>query len=346
MAPSLFWIVASAFCVASIATGVMRRYALRANLLDVPNARSSHLLPTPRGGGLAIVLAFSVALIEIAFVTRDDVAILTALLAGGGAIAFIGFLDDHRTLPAVLRLAVHVLAGLIVVVLLGGIPESALARWGLHSVFMGMGVAVVALVWVTNLFNFMDGIDGVAGIEVAFVSIVGAWMNWQAGGESVLTAATLCLAASSAGFLIWNWPPARIFMGDVGSGFLGFTIAVLGLVISRQGAIPIEVWVILSGVFVVDATVTLVRRIFRGDRWFEAHRMHAYQHLANRWNSHLRVTLVITVINLIWLLPWALLAARNPSNALWCLLAAFTPLVALALAFGAGSHDREVWFFK
>jgi Fuc2NAc and GlcNAc transferase len=197
----------------------------------------------------------------------------------------------------------------------------------------------VALVWVTNLFNFMDGIDGIAGAEVLFISVAGAWLNWREQGDFHLTEGTLCLAAASGGFLVWNWPPARIFMGDVGSGFVGFTIAGLGLMISQHSAIPIEVWVILSGVFVVDATVTLIRRVYRRDRWFEAHRTHAYQHLAIRCKSHLRVTLSIAIINVVWLLPWAILATRNPPNALWFLAAALTPLAVLALIFNAGRPD-------
>jgi Fuc2NAc and GlcNAc transferase len=340
MTASLIWIVASAFGVSLVATALMLRYALRENLLDVPNARSSHVLPTPRGGGLAIVFAFFLALIETAIVTKFNGRLLSALLVGGGAIGSIGFVDDHRSVPVALRLSVHVLAALFVALLLGGIPEAAMVSWGLNGDYVAIAIAVVALVWVTNLFNFMDGIDGIAGTEVAFISIAGAWLNWQAGGDSTLTAATLCLAAASAGFLCWNWPPARIFMGDVGSGFIGFAIAVLGLTISQQGTFPVEVWLILGGVFVVDASVTLIRRLFRGDRWFEAHRTHAYQYLAQRWKSHLAVTLSVAAINFIWLLPWAWLATRNPTHALWFLTAALSPLVVLALAFGAGRRNH------
>jgi Fuc2NAc and GlcNAc transferase len=149
----------------------------------------------------------------------------------------------------------------------------------------------------------------------------------------------LCLAGASLGFLRWNWPPARIFMGDVGSGFLGFALAVLGLAASRSGAVPIEVWAILGGVFMVDATVTLIRRAGRGDRWFEAHRLHAYQHLARRWHSHLAVTLVVIAIDVIWLLPWALAAANFPAHAPLFLAAALIPLALVFLACGAGAKE-------
>jgi len=140
--------------------------------------------------------------------------------------------------------------------------------------------------------------------------------------------------------LRWNWPPARIFMGDVGSGFLGFSLAVLGLSASRTEAAPVEVWAILGGVFLTDATVTLLRRIARGDKWLEAHRTHAYQHLARRWKAHIPVTVLATSINVVWLLPWAIFAAKVPARAPLFAAAALTPLAVLAFACGAGTEEE------
>ena len=340
MSTTAVWIVAGAFAFAMIATGLMRRYALQKELLDVPNPRSSHSSPTPRGGGVAIVAAFLGAVLALAFAEQLTGKIVVALLAGGGTIALVGFLDDRRALPASVRFAVHVAAAGLVVGLLGGIPERALANWGLHGVWIGAAFAILALVWTTNLFNFMDGIDGIAGSEAAFIAGAGAWINWRHGGDAGLTVAMLCLAAASLGFLRWNWPPARIFMGDVGSGFIGFSLAGLGLAASTMGAVPIEAWVILAGVFLVDATVTLIRRIARGDRWFEAHRIHAYQHLARRYKAHLPVTALVIVINVVWLLPWAMVAVKFPTRAPLFLAAALTPLIVLALACGAGAKER------
>jgi Fuc2NAc and GlcNAc transferase len=340
MTRGLFCIIAGVFSLSFIVTAAMRRYALQKNLLDVPNVRSSHVLPTPRGGGIAIASTFFLALLAITFVAQFNVKVLIALFAGGGVIAIVGFLDDRSALSAWLRFSVHVVMALFAVMLIGGIPQSSLMSWGLHSTWIAMTIAFLALVWATNLFNFMDGIDGIAGSEAAFVSIVGALLNWHQQGDAALTAALLCLAAASSGFLLWNWPPARIFMGDVGSGFLGFTICLLGLAVSQSSGVPVEAWGILGGVFVVDSTVTLARRVLRGDRWFEAHRQHAYQHLSRRWKSHLPVTLSVTLINIVWLLPWAVLATRSPAHAPLCLIAALSPLVALVFAFGAGSGDN------
>jgi Fuc2NAc and GlcNAc transferase len=201
---------------------------------------------------------------------------------------------------------------------------------------MGSLFGLLALIWSTNLFNFMDGIDGIAGSETVFVAGAAAYLNFAHGGDPGLTAAMLVLAAATLGFLVLNWPPARIFMGDVGSGFLGFSLAVLGLSASRHGATPIEVFMILSGVFLVDATVTLFSRIARGDRWLEAHRSHAYQNLARRWQAHRPVTILVIVINVLWLFPWACIAAAHPDKAMLCVLAALLPLIIIALAIGAG----------
>jgi Fuc2NAc and GlcNAc transferase len=334
-----FLVAAAAFAIAEVSTGLMRRYALRRNLIDVPNDRSSHTTPTPRGGGAAIVAAFFCSLLLLKALGAIDGPIFWALLIGGGAMALVGFLDDLWHLHASVRLVVHLAAALCVVKVLGGVPERALTSWGLQGPFAGGVIALLAVVWVTNLFNFMDGIDGIAGSEAVFIGGAGALLNWSQHGAPGLTAAMLCIAAASLGFLRWNWPPARIFMGDVGSGFLGFTLAVLDLAVSQSGTIPFEVWGILGGVFFVDATVTLLRRIVRRDRWLQAHRTHAYQRLARRWQAHLPVTLWVTAINLIWLLPLAWLAMKTPAHGKYYLALALAPLLALVVLVGAGRKE-------
>jgi Fuc2NAc and GlcNAc transferase len=341
MTSGMILVVLMAFVVAVIGTGLMRRYALHRNLVDVPNMRSSHASPTPRGGGAAVVLAFFASLWLLACVGLVDYRVLSALLIGGSMIALVGFIDDRWHLRASVRLGVHLAAAIWVVIVLGGIPERALANWGLHGVWIGGMAALLTLIWATNLFNFMDGIDGIAGSEAVFVSGAGALLNWHQGGAPGMTAAMLCLAGACLGFLRWNWPPASIFMGDVGSGFLGFTLAVLGLASTQHDTVPIEVWAILSGVFLVDATVTLLRRIARGDRWFEAHRLHAYQCLASRWQAHSPVTCLVITINMFWLLPLAWIAAIRPACAMLCLAVALAPLALIAFLLGAGRNRAK-----
>lgn len=333
---AIAYIAIVTYVLAVVATELVRRHALRNAILDIPNVRSSHAAPTPRGGGLAIVVAYTIALAWLVFakILRVDVAFV--LIIAGGAVALAGYLDDRRSLPASTRICIHIAAAIIAVMVLGGVTDQTLEGVGLHGIWAGGLVALIALTWSTNLFNFMDGIDGIAGSEAVFVAVAGAAINWACGGDNGLTAAMIALGAATLGFLILNWPPARIFMGDVGSGFLGFNLIVLALAASRHSAIPIEVWAILGGVFLVDATVTLLRRIVRGERWFEAHRLHAYQILARRWQGHLPATVLVIAINLFWLFPWAWIAAISPHRALLCFIAALLPLAIAAFLIGAG----------
>jgi Fuc2NAc and GlcNAc transferase len=331
------WIVGAAAIVAFTLTGIIRLYALRTNFLDVPNLRSSHETPTPRGGGAAIVVTFLLSSIFLDLTGTEDVKFEIALWAGGGLMALVGLVDDWKPQSARLRLFVHLVASTFVVLLFFGTrrPDSA----GAPELWVYLGIAIVALVWVSNLFNFMDGIDGIASSEAIFIMTAGAWLSWVSDGDSGVISAMMCLAAATTGFAIWNWPPAKIFMGDVGSGFLGFTIGVFALYTSQTGSLSIVIWLILGGAFLTDATVTLLRRILRGDRWIDAHRIHAYQHLARRWKSHLRVTVSVSAINVFWLLPCAYLAVKMPNLKLLWLLVAELPLVTLVFVLGAGRQE-------
>jgi glycosyltransferase WbpL len=333
-------IASAAFLIALITTSLMRRWALRIGLLDVPNSRSSHALPTARGGGIAIVLAFFLAVLVLYFFDLIETRMVEALISGGGAVALVGLIDDKWPLPAYVRFSVHAAAAIIAILLIGGIPESTLLGWGINSKIIGMSLAVLAFLWGINLFNFMDGIDGIAGSEAIFVVSSAAFLNWSVGGNLGVTGVMLCLTAACVGFLIFNWPPASIFMGDVGSGFLGFTLVLLALYASQRARISIEVWPILGGVFIVDASVTLLRRILRGDRWREAHSLHAYQHLARRMHGHRQVTLMVIAIDAFWLLPWAWYTATEAANKGLCVAAALLPLVASVILVGAGTKQR------
>jgi Fuc2NAc and GlcNAc transferase len=328
--------VVGAFALALLSTKAVRVFALRTGLIDHPSQRSSHTRPTPRSGGLAVIFAFFVALIWLQASALISVSTALTLVVAGGAVALVGFLDDRSPLPARVRFLVHLAAAVTVVAVLGEVPLDRSRPAGMMESWLGRVLGVVTIIWTVNLFNFMDGIDGIAGSEAVFVATAGAALNWYAGGDAGLTMVLLCVAGASLGFLVWNWPPARIFMGDVGSGFLGFTLAAVGLMANRNGPLPIAVWPILGGIFLVDATVTLFRRVARGDKWFEAHRMHAYQHLALRWGSHLRVTLAVIATNVFWLLPWAWYAAVQPAHAAWAAAIALLPLVVLAFISGSG----------
>ena len=184
----------------------------------------------------------------------------------------------------------------------------------------------------------MDGIDGVAGIE-AITTLGGASLILYLQGQNDWLALFGFLSSCVAGFLVWNWPPAKVFMGDACSGFLGFTLGLFAIVTSLDDSINIWVWLILFGVFVVDATITLIRRVARGEKWYEAHRSHTYQILSRRYSSHGKVTLGVLITNIFWLLPLGFLAAVYPVWALAICCVALTPLLILALSVGAGKRE-------
>jgi Fuc2NAc and GlcNAc transferase len=328
--------VAGAALVASaLLTYIARRFALSRGMLDVPNERSSHTRVTPRGGGIAIVVASTLAFLALAVVGDISHELLLALSVGGAAVALVGYVDDRHRLPARVRLTVHVLAAVWAVVWVRGLGTVQFGEHLLHLGWAGTALSVLGIVWVLNLFNFMDGIDGIAAGEALFVAGAGALLASSSAGAGVGAAAWV-FAGACAGFLPWNWPPARVFLGDVGSGYLGYITIVLALADAREHPVAIWIWFILGGIFFVDATVTLMRRLFRGDKVHEAHRQHAYQRLARCWNSHLRVTCAVLAIDLVWLFPWALFAWFHREFAAAAAVTATAPLLLAAILLGAG----------
>ncbi|ANC04446.1 glycosyl transferase [Pseudomonas putida] len=331
-------IIALALVGAAALTGTVRRYAIRKSVLDIPNERSSHSVPTPRGGGVAIVVAFIAATLLLFAFGNVSLATTSALVLGGAGVAVLGFYDDLGHIPARWRLLGHFLAGIWIVFNLGGLAPITL--WGEASNlgFIGSLLAVVFLVWMLNLYNFMDGIDGLASSEAVFVGLSGGLIYFLS-GHGGLAGLSFALAASGAGFLLWNFPPAKIFMGDAGSGFLGVVMGTMALIAGWTSPDFFWCWVILLGVFVVDATVTLLRRLMRGEKVYEAHRSHAYQFASRQFASHKKVTLAAWGLNLFWLFPVALLVAFCGLNGVLGVCLAYLPLVVLALKFHAGERE-------
>jgi len=341
--PEPLLISALALAVSATLTRVVRSLSWAHGLLDVPNERSSHSVTMPRGGGVSIVIACTLALLLLRWIDAIGNGLLAAVVGGGSAVAAVGFLDDQYRVRAGIRLTVHIAAALWALKCLGGFPPLQIGQQLVDLGWAGQGLALLAIVWVLNLFNFMDGIDGIAASEAVFIAVGGALLGTvyaSASGVagSGITAAALAVGAASLGFLLWNWPPATIFMGDVGSGYLGYVLAVVALAATRDNPAAVWVWLILGGVFFADATVTVVRRAIRSERLHQAHRGHAYQRLAQRWGGHQRVTIAVILLNLGWLMPCALLAALYPQFGLWIALGALAPLVVLALVLGSGAR--------
>jgi Fuc2NAc and GlcNAc transferase len=307
-------------------------------MMDVPNPRSAHRSPVPRGGGLAIVVVTSIAEGIGASGQFGSLQLAGAAVIGGAMVALVGLIDDLRGLSPAVRLGVHVAAAGLFLVAIGA-SASAPASRGLFDLgVFGWLFGAIAIVWSINLFNFMDGIDGLAATQAIFVA-GGAVVLQLVGGMAFGQQMTLlALAGSSVGFLMWNFPKAKIFMGDVGSGFVGFVLAASALLASTHGARNIWAWMILNGLFLADATVTLLVRLVRGERIHQAHSSHVYQRLARQWGSHRPVTLLYCAVNVLWCLPWAVAAVRLPVAGPKLAASALVPVFLAAFIGGAGTH--------
>lgn len=333
-----WWLFGIFAALAWLLTGALRRYALAHNVIDMPNARSSHKSPTPRGGGIAFVISF---LLGLAALTVTGYVPLKPAIALGGAgawIALIGFLDDHGHIQARWRLLAHFVGAAWVLYWIGGVPD--IAFWGLRlqTGWLLSILGALYLVWMLNLYNFMDGIDGLASIEALCVT-VGGCVLYSLPGQPFAGVPSALLAATVAGFLVWNFPPAKIFMGDGGSGFLGLTLGALSLLAGWHSAALLWAWIVMLGVFIVDATVTLIRRLCRRERVYEAHRTHAYQYASRKYSSHRRVTLTVLAINALWLFPWALAISTGHIEGLTGLLCSYVPLIVVSIWLKAGTPE-------
>jgi len=269
---------------------LLARWRSPLNVLDLPNERSLHTRPVPRTGGLAI-LAGLIAGSVVAYPILSGVQQLAWVVSGAGVLAAGSYLDDHFDLPVVTRLVVHfAAAGLL---LYPGLSlccaEMPGATWGLPGA-IGYSFSMLFAVWMINLYNFMDGMDGFAGgMAVAGFSGL-ALIGWLQGHISFAVVGLL-VASAAGGFLSVNFPPARIFMGDVGSSLLGLLAAAMSLWGAHEGIFPFWVAVLVFSPFIVDATVTLAKRLARGEKAWEAHRSHYYQRLVQVGWGHRRTVL-------------------------------------------------------
>ena len=328
----IFFILAFGF------TYFMRAYALKKNIIDNPNERSSHSVPTPRGGGVAVVGSYLLALVTLMY--SQQLALHTGfiLMAAGFVIALLGFLDDHGHINSMLRLAIHFLVAIGVVVSLGGFSEVTIFN-GVQIGFIANIIAVLFLVWLLNLYNFMDGINGIASVE-AITATVSMAILYLLLSISLNSEILWLLAACVFGFLLWNFPKAKIFMGDACSGFLGLILGILALIALKEDLALFCAWVICLGVFIVDATYTLIKRVLGGYKMYDAHRSHSYQILSRKCGSHTPVTLVVAAVNLFWLFPIAYITVtQNITYPEIAVLIAYIPLLLVAIKLKAGNSN-------
>jgi len=315
-----------------IVVGSRRRW------LEPFSERGSHNVPTLSRGGIGFVCVLSIALPVSLSSLLGWVGACTVVVAGL-VVALVGYIDDARPLPVLPRILTHGLAVLVSLVVLWPFIESFAERQPNLSVWLLGAGGALAWLWSINFFNFMDGIDGIAASEVAFIGATASMICLSTGSEGLVVTWAL-LAGAAMGFLVWNAPPARIFMGDVGSGYLGFVVGGLLLISVLQAAIPPLVALLLVAAFLIDATVTLLRRMTRGERWYLSHRQHAFQHLTTRWGSHGRVTGAYTLFNLLVIAPTIAVIYRAPSLAVPMTVAVVACGTALVWAAGAGQPPR------
>jgi Fuc2NAc and GlcNAc transferase len=319
------------------------RHAEALQLVQAPNHRSSHAGPTPAGGGLGVAVAGTLAGAALTMSAGGNIgwAVLLAL-----PVAVAGFWDDVRQVSPLVRFTIQLAAVGALLAMLGKMPYVALPfHLSLHGPVLS-AVLLLAGVWWINLFNFMDGIDGIAGTQAVFMLAAATGLAAWSVPASIADPAfgwMLCIAAAGAGFLLLNWPPARIFMGDVGSTYLAFAIFGGALLSIQAGWLNPASWLVLGALFAEDSTVTLITRMMRGERWVDAHRSHAYQRLAQRWaragNGHRPVTLLAIAVNVFWLAPLAWACSAWPHLAWSLTVLAYAPLAAVAIALGAGRND-------
>lgn len=272
---------------------LIKNYAIKKSLVADVNERSSHTVPTPHGGGIAIALTWFAGLIYLYMYEMIEPNLFYALMMGA-VISAVSYADDLFELSQKVRLLVQAFVALGGLAALGGLEAIDFGFFTVENQIVTNLFAFFMIVWFINLYNFLDGIDGYAGSEALFLAIAGFVLF---GGEHFMV-----LAVAVLGFLFWNWHRAKIFMGDVGSTLLGYTVAIFTIYYANESSQNLWIWIILFGLFWFDATLTLFRRYKNGDKLSQAHRKHAYQRLTQSGWSHSKVVVYSIVINVLLLL--------------------------------------------
>lgn len=314
------------------------RLALRLRIHAVPNYRSLHPEITPRGAGIVVAASNLVAVLAGYQLGLIQYTSFLIFFVGGLVVALVGFADDRFELPAVSRLVVQLGAAIWILYWFGGMPALGFGATNVDLGWFGDLLAVPAMVWFFNLFNFMDGIDGMATSGTLYVTGA-ATLILLVNGDYELALLSALICAAAAGFVYFNWPPAKVFLGDSGSSFFSYTIAALVLGSLWSDGMSLWTWLILLGYFVVDTTVTLLIRVATVKGWYRPHRSHAYQNLARIWADHLKVVRLVMLVELLWLLPLALLSSWVHEFAPLITALAFCPIVIFVIRNGPLRED-------
>lgn len=286
-------LVILAFLITLFLTYVVRIVAIRKSIIDIPNERSSHLNPTPRGGGIAIAITWFISITILYILGKIDSSLFYSLLCGL-PIAITGVVDDILAISPTRRFIIQSISSVMAITILGGLKTIDIGFFVIDAKLVLSIFAVIGVIWLTNLYNFLDGIDGYISTQVVLIGVA-CYIFFKIEPPLLLAFVTL-------GFLFWNWQPAKIFMGDVGSTLLGFNIGIFSIFYQNEGTTSIITWVMLTSLFWVDATTTLFRRWRNREVLSKAHRKHAYQRIVQSGFSHQKTVIYSVLINIFILL--------------------------------------------
>lgn len=326
-------LVVFAFGLALIASYAYLRWAMVHGPLAVPNHRSLHQRPVPKGGGVGLALAAVACFAILAILGDLEWRTRNLFLFGGFAVTLAGVADDRLDIPPRFRLVAQLASIAWICLWLGEVPPLYFGATSIQLGLPGLVLLVAASTWFFNLYNFVDGTDGMAGSATAFI---GGTMSvvMIVAKQYDLAAILAIVAAASLAFLCFNWPPARMFMGEAGTSFISYTfVAVILVSLSRQ-AVSLWVWLIVFAFYFSDTTTTTMIRAFTVPHFYRGHRSHAYQNLARRWDSHLRILALVLAIDLLWVAPGVAIAIYYPDAAALATVVVYAPLVLFALKFG------------
>jgi len=327
------------FFLTVILTRALIQASDRMGMIDSPNNRSSHSTPTPKGGGLGFSIIFLIYALAMVFWRPDLSHLFYPLLFGAPAVLLLGWLDDRFTLSARFRLAVHFLVAIFVYFLVtDGFKDPMNISFLPDSIWVSGIFCVLFISWFINLYNFMDGADGIAASTAVAGSVLLAVISFFHGSGPI--AGIYCVIGYTvSGFLVYNWQPAKIFMGDTGSYFLGFVFATMALICKAHADISFYSSIVIFGFFIFDTTYVLFRRALRMEKLFQAHQMFIFHKLMRTKNwSHQKVSVLYTSVMVVWLFPLANLASIYDDYGMLVVVVAYAPLLGLAIWTKAGEE--------
>jgi Fuc2NAc and GlcNAc transferase len=326
-----FIILIATFLVSAVGLRIYRTFAIKKSIIAIPNFRNLHQVPIPRGGGIIFSMTFLFSFFVLWLLSFISSNLMCALFFGGFIAATFGFVDDLVDIKAKTKLIVQCSLSMWILLCFGG---GVLLDLPWTPILVDQAISWFALVWLMNAYNFMDGSDGLAASGAIFFCLVAAVSLYVVSGDATLILILSLLAVSCIGFLLSNWPPAQIFMGDSGSLFLGYFFCTIIVKTVTNSEITLWTWLIILAYFLGDTTITTILRVFLVKRWYGVHRSHAYQNLVRIHQNHLKILSAILLFHFLWLFPLAILSVLKPVYAPLAFVFAYAPVALWTIRYG------------